>query len=248
MTQHSTPDHESFFDRIKRAFTGEPSAFDRDEEYYRARHAGGAAAGRATASQTTGAYDAVRPAYQLGHVAGAHETYAGRSFDDAEADLRRAWEAEPRNGRGAWSGVRDHARDAYARGQEQRLVLSEEQLAVGKRQVQAGEAQVRKTVETEHVRETVPLAHEEVTVERRPLSADAVDPDGISEGTIRVPLMREEAVVDKRVVPVEEVVVRTNTVTEEQTVEDTVRKERLVTEGLDATTGRPNPDRTDRRG
>jgi hypothetical protein len=34
-------------------------------------------------------------------------------------------------------------------------------------------------------------------------------------------------------VPVEEVVVRTNTVTENQTVEDTVRRERLETEGLD---------------
>jgi hypothetical protein len=55
----------------------------------------------------------------------------------------------------------------------------------------------------------------------------------IGEETIRVPLTREEAVVDKRVVPVEEVVVRTNTVTENQTVEDTVRKERLATEGLD---------------
>jgi hypothetical protein len=34
------------------------------------------------------------------------------------------------------------------------------------------------------------------------------------------------------VVPVEEVVVRTNTVTENQTVEDTVRRERLETDGL----------------
>jgi hypothetical protein len=39
------------------------------------------------------------------------------------------------------------------------------------------------------------------------------------------------------VVPVEEVVVRTNTVTENQTVEDTVRRERLVTEGLEQQRG-----------
>src|SRR5262249_32287413 len=46
----------------------------------------------------------------------------------------------------------DAARDA-------RLVLSEEELTVGKRQVRAGEAGLRKTVETEHVKESVPLVH-----------------------------------------------------------------------------------------
>jgi hypothetical protein len=39
------------------------------------------------------------------------------------------------------------------------------------------------------------------------------------------------------VVPVEEVVVRTNEVVENQTVEDTVRRERLVTEGLEQQRG-----------
>jgi uncharacterized protein (TIGR02271 family) len=125
--------------------------------------------------------------------------------------------------------------DAYGRGQERRLVLSEEQLTVGKRQVSAGEVELHTTVESERVRQQVQLAHDEVSIERRPLSAaDAAGADlTIQESAVRVPLTREEAVVEKRVVPVEEVVVRTNTVTENQTVEDTVRKERLVTEGLD---------------
>ena len=225
--------NDSFLDKVKRAFTGEPTTFDHDEEYYRTRHATGAAG--AAVNQSAGAYDSVRPAYQVGHVAGTDDAYAGRSFDDAEADLRRAWEAEPRNGRGEWSSVRGHARDAYARGQEQRLVLSEEQLNVGKRQVSAGEVNLRTTVETERVHESVALAHDEVSIERRPLSAaDAAGADlTIGEESISVPLTREEAVVEKRVVPVEEVVVRTNTVTENQTVEDTVRRERLATEGLE---------------
>lgn len=217
--------HESFLDKVKQVFTGAPSTFDGDEDYYRARHTGATAA-------SAGAYGAARPAYQVGHVAGTDDAFAGRSFDDAEADLRRGYEAHATGGQ-PWSAVRNHARDAYARGQERRLVLSEEQLRVGKRQVQAGEVAVRTEVDTRRVREQVPLAHEEVSIERRPLAAaDASAADlAIGEETVRVPLTREEAVVEKTVVPTEEVVVRTNTVVEHQTVEDTVRKERLVTEG-----------------
>jgi len=110
---------------------------------------------------------------------------------------------------------------------EARLTLSEEQLSVGKRQVQAGEAAIRKTVETEHVRKTVPVQREEVVVERRPLSADAAANVEIGEDEIRVPLMREEVVVEKRAVPVEEVVVQKRVVTEEREVEADLRRERV---------------------
>lgn len=113
-----------------------------------------------------------------------------------------------------------------------RLVLSEEQLAVGKRQVSAGTVGVRKTVETEHVRETVPLVREEVVVERHALSGEQANLAGrdltIGEDEIRVDLTREEAVVDKRVVPVEEVVLRKQAVTEERVIDETVRRERAV--------------------
>lgn len=117
-----------------------------------------------------------------------------------------------------------------------RLVLSEEQLAVGTRQVKAGEVNLRKTVETHHVEEQVGLVHEEVELERRPLSASDNRNIEIGEQTIRVPLMAEQAVVEKRVVGTEEVVVRKHEVTENQTVGADVRKERLVTEGLDKQT------------
>jgi stress response protein YsnF len=57
---------------------------------------------------------------------------------------------------------------------EARLLLSEEQLAINKRPVQVGEVGVRKTVETEHVRETVPVMREEVVVERRPVVKEVI--------------------------------------------------------------------------
>jgi len=110
-----------------------------------------------------------------------------------------------------------------------RLVRMEEELDVQKRRVQAGEVHVRKHVETEHVRESVPVTREEVTVERRPISADAgLAADArIGEDEISVPVMREEVVASKRAVPKEEVVVRTRAVQDEQVVEEDLRRERI---------------------
>lgn len=187
-------------------------------------------------SSSSSSYDTARPAYQLGHVAGMNPDYTDRKFDDVESDLRRGWESQGNTGH-TWNDVRDYARDAYSRGQERRITLSEEQLAVGKRQVQAGEVNLRKAVDTQHVQQQVGLMHEEVSIERAPLSGADAQNLTIGEETIRVPLTREEAVVEKRVVGTEEVVVRTRDVTENQTVEADLRKERLVTEGLDQQTG-----------
>jgi uncharacterized protein (TIGR02271 family) len=121
----------------------------------------------------------------------------------------------------------------YGRGMEsgtseQRLTLSEEELAVGKRQVQAGEVEIEKHVDTRHVTESVPVMHEEAIVERRPLT-DSMAARGATIGedeTIRVPLTQEEVVAEKRTVAKEELVVRTNQVTETETVEADLRRER----------------------
>ena len=120
--------------------------------------------------------------------------------------------------------------EAHGIGEEEalRLVLNEEQLAIGKREVEAGEVGVRKTVETQHVHENVQLRHDEVEVERRPIT------DGYAAGTnatigededIRMRLHAEEAVVEKRVVPTEELVVRKREVVENQPIDTTLRRE-----------------------
>jgi uncharacterized protein (TIGR02271 family) len=72
------------------------------------------------------------------------------------------------------------------------------------------------------------VRREEVTIERHPVNAAAVGDVAIGEDEIRVPVMREEVVAEKRVVPTEEVVVRKHAVTEERVVEDDVRRERAV--------------------
>ncbi|HSU17902.1 MAG TPA: YsnF/AvaK domain-containing protein [Longimicrobium sp.] len=115
-----------------------------------------------------------------------------------------------------------------AAGAEERLTLSEEQLAVGKRETSAGQVEVEKHVDTRHVREEVPVMRDEVTVERHELTgADAVNTDrAFTEEHISVPLTREEVVAEKRAVGAEEIVVRRNQVEDTQTVEADLRKER----------------------
>jgi hypothetical protein len=61
-------------------------------------------------------YDDVRPAYQLGHLAGRNPEYANRSFDEVETDLQRGWTGDVAARHGDWSSVRSYARDAYERG------------------------------------------------------------------------------------------------------------------------------------
>ena len=113
-------------------------------------------------------------------------------------------------------------------GREERITLSEEQLAVGKRERVAGEVGVEKRVETEHVREAVPVMRDEVTVERRPLSGtDALHAEGaFQEEHISVPLTKEEAVAEKRTVGAEEIVVRKQQVQDTEMVEADLRHER----------------------
>lgn len=150
--------------------------------------------------------------------------------------------AAPAAGEGFYAGQQFNEDRFYGsryqrEGEARRIVRSEEELAIGKRQVQAGEVDVHKSVETEHVRKTVPVSREEVEVERRPIAADTRAEDAtIQEGDIRVPIMEEEVVVEKRAVAKEEVVIRKNVVQDEAVVEEDVRRERIDVD--DTTKGR----------
>jgi uncharacterized protein (TIGR02271 family) len=121
---------------------------------------------------------------------------------------------------------RPGARDHENLDENRRVTLSEEELTIGKREHRAGEVGVEKHVHTEHVRESVPVTREEVTVERRPVTDASMHGAGrIEEDQIRVPVRQEVAVAEKRVVPKEELVVKKRAVQEEQTVEADLRRE-----------------------
>ena len=113
------------------------------------------------------------------------------------------------------------------------MTRSEERLNVGTRSQEAGRARLRKYVVTENVTQTVPVSREEVRVEREPITDKNVGaarsgPD-ISEEEHEVILREERPVVEKEAVPVERVRLGTETVTDQQTVSEEVRKEQIDT-------------------
>lgn len=140
------------------------------------------------------------------------------------------------------AGVAGTERGSYGAGrtagEEGRLTRSEEELRVGKQRTSAGEAVIGKHVETERVSEPVSLEREEVEVKRRPVepgrSAEGV---GIGDDEIRVPLTEEEAVVEKRPVVKEELVIGKHTVEDTKNVETDVRREEF---DVDESSKRPS--------
>src|SRR3954451_15007594 len=138
-------------------------------------------------------------------------------------------------------GTRGH--DTSGPTTDDAMTLSEERVNVGTEQVEAGRARLRKYVVSENVTETVPVSHEEVRVTREPITdanvGSALDGPAISEEEHEVTLHAERPVVEKEAVPVERVRLDTETVTEQQQVSETVRKEQVDTDGIrgDGVTG-----------
>jgi hypothetical protein len=60
-------------------------------------------------------YDDVRPAYQIGHLAGRNPDYQGRDWNAVESDLRNAWTDDVRTRHGEWETARPMAREAFTR-------------------------------------------------------------------------------------------------------------------------------------
>lgn len=115
-----------------------------------------------------------------------------------------------------------------ARG-EARVPVAEERLNVEKRATELGEVQVHKTVTEEQQTVPVELRREEVHVERVNVGDRPLQPgeNAFQEGTIRVPVRGEEAVVNKEAVVTGEVVINKGQTTEQQSVAGTVRREQV---------------------
>jgi uncharacterized protein (TIGR02271 family) len=122
------------------------------------------------------------------------------------------------------------------------MTRSEEELRVGTAKRERGRARLKKYVVTEEVTQTVPVQREEVRVEREPIT-DAnrgratAGPD-ISEEEHELVLHEEEVVTEKRAVPKERVRLDKETVTDEETVSEQVRKERIDAEGVEKKGGK----------
>jgi uncharacterized protein (TIGR02271 family) len=167
-----------------------------------------------------------------GQAAGGVAT--GRHASDVEtrgvADTGRASDRDR-------DGVRDDVaraavgRDTSGPTTDEAMTRSEEQLRVGTETREAGRARLRKHVVTEHQQVSVPVSHEEITLEREPITHAnrdaAYDGPAISEEEHEVTLHAERPVVDTEAVAVERVRLGKETVTDQETVGGEVRKEEI---------------------
>ena len=115
------------------------------------------------------------------------------------------------------------------RNTEHKMKLREEELDIDKHEVSAGEVEIRKEVHVDTKQIDVPVTHEEIYIDRKPVNKDEVTGtfENIENETIRVPLKEEEIEVRKRPVVREEVEIGKKKVHETEQVSDTVRREEL---------------------
>jgi uncharacterized protein (TIGR02271 family) len=126
---------------------------------------------------------------------------------------------------------------------EERIPIVEEELRVGKREVERGGARVRSYVREIPVSEQVNLREEHVSVERRPVDRPVSETDMqgemMQDRQIDMTETAEEAVVGKEARVREELVVRKTAEERTEQVQDTVRHTEVdVDEGLRDTASR----------
>jgi uncharacterized protein (TIGR02271 family) len=127
---------------------------------------------------------------------------------------------------------RDTARAGDRAHGEATVTRTEEELAVGKREFEAGRVRLRKWVETEPVQMDVELKRETARVRREPMSGAATGAE-IGEEEVEVELRKEEPVVAKRAVAKERVSLEKDVETDTETISEEVRKERVEVEDDD---------------
>jgi uncharacterized protein (TIGR02271 family) len=106
------------------------------------------------------------------------------------------------------------------------IPLYEENVAVGKREVDAGTVTIRKVVKTETVNQPVELRRETISIDRQPASGAPADQSkAFTDQQFTIQLHNEEPVVEKRVVQTGQVVASKKATTEQTTVQREIRKE-----------------------
>ncbi|HEX8918461.1 MAG TPA: PRC and DUF2382 domain-containing protein [Chloroflexota bacterium] len=111
--------------------------------------------------------------------------------------------------------------------QEINVPVSEEELQVGTRQVEAGRVRVRKVVHTEQQQVPVELRREEIQVERVDGTGTDVPDNAFQEQAVEVPIMREEPVVAKEAHTTGQVRVSKGVETETRPVSGDIRREEV---------------------
>lgn len=139
------------------------------------------------------------------------------------------------------------ATDKLATGGDEVISVMEEQLRVGKREVDHGRVKVRSYVVETPVEEQVSLRQEHVTIERRPVDRAVTGNETLfKDRTIEVEERTEEAVISKEARVKEEIAIGKTSEERKQTVSDTVRRTEVEIEderGTVTGTGTTTPRR-----
>jgi len=176
------------------------------------------------ASEVMGRFNAVDIDERIGHW--KQQGWSG--YDEAaprytrdQIEKERATYAQPRS-----AGTSESAR----------IPIVEEQLKVGKRQVERGGIRVFTRVREIPVQESIQLRDEEIRVARQPVDKPASQADlaAFKEGTVELRETDEEAVVSKTARVVEEVVIGKEVSQRTEDIHDTLRKTEVDVEKLGA--------------
>lgn len=106
-------------------------------------------------------------------------------------------------------------------GGDAKMTLREEQLNIEKERVKTADVDIHKEVVAEEKNITVPVAREELVVEKGEYD------HGKKKETMRIPLSEERIDVDKDTVPLNDVSVHEEQSQDTKTVEETLKKEKL---------------------
>jgi len=121
--------------------------------------------------------------------------------------------------------------DASLRGDSDVIPVVEEDLRIGKRDVNLGRVRVRSYVVEQPVQEQVNLREEHVTIERRPVDRALTGTENaFTDRVIEAEEHAEEAVVSKQARVTEEIAVRKDVEEHVETVSDTVRRTEVEVE------------------
>lgn len=157
---------------------------------------------------------------------------AGTKATGPKTGTARTGEAEFAKGAGTSGAVgsktpADTGRESLA------MTRFEEHMQVGVERREVGRARLRKYVVTEEEQQTIPVHHQEVRIEREPITdanrAEAMRAD-MTEEEQEVTLYADRPVIETRMEPVERVRLTTEDHVEQETVRGTVRKERIEAE------------------
>ncbi|MFD3510501.1 DUF2382 domain-containing protein [Nocardia sp. NPDC058666] len=171
-----------------------------------------------------------------------HLDNGGRISAQSEQELFKHYHVDPRSA--GWNtygrqqirpgddAPMTHGIPAQPKHADDSMVRSEEQLRVDTENTEVGTARLRKYVVTEEQTIKVPVTHEEVHIEREPITGDRTTRTTIGEDVREVTLHADQVHVQKETVPVERVRLAVDEVADEKTISDTVRKERVEAEGI----------------